>query len=95
MARTPVKFYLQNETAGYVGDSPQWWKKGGGGYTIDILDAQQFTAEECAVIKRGSKGTHRWKRWPVSKVLESTMLVANIELLRKSCPKVSKHVSKK
>lgn len=82
MLKTPVMFFLQNAGMGYLGNSPYWWKEGGGGYTTDIDQAQQFTAEECKTIIRGSKGTHNFKRWLVNQVLAATYRTVDFQLLK-------------
>lgn len=64
-AKPPKLFYLQCVTRGYVGNSPVFWRKGGGGYTPNIDDAEQFTAERVREIKRSTHGSHVWRRWPV------------------------------
>lgn len=62
-----AKFYfLQNVSAGYVGNSPVFWEKSGSGYTQWIDEAKKFTADECKKIIHGTLGSHKWKRWPVS-----------------------------
>ena len=39
-------YYIQNKHAGYLGNSPTWYGKKGGGYTAYILGAERFTKEE-------------------------------------------------
>jgi hypothetical protein len=36
-------YYIQNKHAGYLGNAPIWWAKGGKGYTAYILNAERFT----------------------------------------------------
>lgn len=62
----PKLYYLQNLNAGYVGNSPCFWEINGSGYTPWIDEAKQFTLEEAKLIERSTKGSHRWKRWPVA-----------------------------
>ncbi len=81
--RSPVKYFLQNCGAGYLGNSPFWWKKGGDGYTPNIDEAEEMTAKECNDIIRGTKGTHSWKKWSKSKVLKASYRTVDVQLLRK------------
>lgn len=39
------EYYLQNIAAGYLGNAPTWWAKGGNGYTAYILGAERFSRE--------------------------------------------------
>ncbi len=61
-------FYLQNVGMGCCGNSPYWWHQTNSGYTPRLDDAKQFTATEADDIIRSTKGSHRWKKWPVTKV---------------------------
>lgn len=70
---------LQNVTAGYVGDCLLFWKTGGCGYTADVDDAQRFTAKEANAIIGGSVGTHSWKLWPESEVINACHRVVSRE----------------
>lgn len=75
------KYFLQNLHAGYLGNSPVFWAAGGG-YTQWIDDAAQFTAEECKEIIRGSRGSHKWKRWPVSYIERRAQRTVDMQRLR-------------
>lgn len=44
--QTEPRFYLQNKDAGYLGNAPIWWAKGGKGYTAYIKGAERFTMEK-------------------------------------------------
>jgi hypothetical protein len=77
-------YLLQNESAGYIGDSPLFWSDGGCGYTVDVDRAKRFTLTEARAVVRASKGTHRWKIWRQQDVLNSCVRVADIEVLRQS-----------
>lgn len=52
------KFYLQNKDAGYLGNAPVWWAKGGGGYTAYILGAERFTRDQAEKYVKEDK-----KKW--------------------------------
>ena len=67
-------FFLQNETAGYVGNSPLWWRDGGSGYTDNLNEAQKFTEKEADDIIRSTRGSHQWCKW----LVEDVLAVANI-----------------
>ena len=75
-------YLLQNETAGYVGDSPLFWKEGGCGYTAEVDKAKRFTWQEAGNVIRSTRGTHRWKRWKLSDVEKATIRVVDAQLLR-------------
>lgn len=77
-------YLLQNETAGYVGNSPLFWKEGGCGYTAEIEKARRFTWQEAGNVIRSTRGTHRWKRWKLSDVEKATIRVVDMQLLRYS-----------
>ncbi len=55
-------FYLQNSSAGYLGNSPLFWKRGGNGYTQWIDDAELFTLSEIHKITDSTK-SHTWEVW--------------------------------
>lgn len=76
-------FYLQNETAGYCGNSPMWWAKGGSGYTARLDEAETFFADDANKIIRSTKGSHRWKKWPVKAVDAAAHRTVDIQDLRK------------
>lgn len=56
------KYYVQNYSQGYVGNSMLWWRKGDCGYTCDIQDAKVFTQEEIDKMDTIREGTK--KAWP-------------------------------
>lgn len=76
-------FYLQNESAGYCGNSPMWWAKGGNGYTPRLDQAQQFDGPAADAIIRGCQGSHRMVKWPVAEVEAATYRAVDIQVLRK------------
>lgn len=77
------EFYLQNCSAGYVGDFPVFWHKAGSGYTPYVDDAKVFTMAEAEGIIRSTKGSHSWKPWSVSTCQAAAVRVVDIERLRK------------
>lgn len=72
----PELFYLQNVTAGYLGNSPLFWRKGGSGYTQWIDEAELFTREKAGNLARAATGTHAfviWSRTEIEKVARRTV----------------------
>ena len=55
-------YFLQNCTAGFVGNSPLFWAKTGG-YTPWIAEAKEWSKDEAELMITGTKGTHTWKIW--------------------------------
>jgi hypothetical protein len=39
-------YYIQNVERGFVGNSVQWWRHNGSGYTCDVRAARKFTEAE-------------------------------------------------
>lgn len=74
-------FLLQNETAGYVGNAPMWWAVCGG-YTDRLDDAQPFAEAKADEIIRSTKGTHRWRKWPLYQVRRASHRTVDIQRLR-------------
>ena len=81
-SKTPM-FYLQNVSAGYLGNAPLFWRKGGSGYTADIDDLQEFDEAEADQIIRSTQGTHKFVKWPVEAVLASVQKVVDMQKLRR------------
>lgn len=77
-------FLLQNCGAGYVGNSPVFWREGGCGYTPWIDEAKRWTKEEAEVVIRGSEGSHSWKMWPVDLIESVAKRTVDIQDLRKN-----------
>lgn len=75
-------FYLQNQTAGYLGNSPVFWGVDGAGYTSRLDRAKKFTYEEAQSIMRSTKGSHSWFAWPVDHVDKHAHLTVDIQDLR-------------
>ena len=53
----------------------QFWRKGGGGYTLDVNDAQVFSSAEASRIARTTKATHNFRIIRKELAMESTMTV--------------------
>lgn len=79
-------FYLQNVSAGCVGNCAQFWRRGGSGYTTDIDDAQQFADKEADDIIRTTRGSHAWEKWEVSVVHAAARRTFDAQHLRQHIP---------
>jgi len=75
-------YLLQNESAGYVGNSPTFWAEKDG-YSQWVEDAKVWTKEEAEQKIRSTRGTHRWTMWCVSEILSVAKLTTDIQDLRK------------
>lgn len=76
------EYYLQNCSAGYIGDFPVFWHKTNSGYTPYIDDAKVFTRAEADEVMRSTKGSHSWKMWSVSLCQAAVVRVVAIGRLR-------------
>lgn len=56
-------YYIQNTSAGYLGNSPMWWGVNRRGYTANLNAAHKFTKEEAQQICLGNPEKN--KAWPV------------------------------
>lgn len=45
-----MEYYIQNWSAGYLGNAIIFWRKGRNGYTANLDDAEIFTEEEAKEI---------------------------------------------
>lgn len=63
-------WYVQNVNAGYVGNNPMFWAKGGNGYTSYIDKAELFDA--AAAVELLKSDAKKWKAWPAALVSECT-----------------------
>lgn len=61
-------YLLQCCTAGFVGNSPLFWKEGGGGYTPWIDEAKRWEWAEAQTQVRSTRGSHSWKVWPLDQI---------------------------
>jgi len=77
------EYYLQNCSAGYIGDFPVFWHKTNSGYTPYIDDAKVFTRAEADEVMRSTQGTHSWATWPVATCQAAATRVVSIERLRR------------
>jgi hypothetical protein len=59
-------FYIQNVSAGYIGNNPVFWAIGGRGYTSYIDRAEKFSeADARAMVDHDSR---KWRMWSVEEV---------------------------
>lgn len=52
------EYLLMNRSAGCVGNSPQFWKAGGSGYTQWIDEAERFNPDDAKSTVKACQGTH-------------------------------------
>lgn len=78
----PKLYLLQNCTAGFVGNSPVFWREGGSGYTPWIDEAKRWTFQEARLQIRSTKGSHRWKLWPLDKIEQVAKRTVDMQDLR-------------
>lgn len=57
---------LQNCSAGYLGNSPVFWREGGSGYTQWIDEAKRWSEAEADAQIKSTSGTHDWRKWPLT-----------------------------
>ena len=75
-------YLLQNLSAGYVGNSPLFWRDGGSGYTPWINEAKHWTYREAQLQIRSTRGSHQWKIWDIEYVEAVAKLTVDINDLR-------------
>jgi len=75
-------YLLQNETAGYVGNSPVFWSRKGG-YSQWIDDAKQWEESEAEQQILSCRGTHSFKMIPWSIVAKCAKQTVDIQDLRR------------
>lgn len=75
-------YYLQNVTAGYVGNSPLFWAKKDG-YTPWLEHARWFTKEDAEKIIHSTRGTHQWAMWSVEELNSIAKTTVDIQDMRK------------
>lgn len=77
-------YLLQNCSAGYVGNSPMFWREGGSGYTPWIDEAKRWTKQEAEKQIRATRGTHSWAMWSVAEIEAAAKRTVDIQDLRKT-----------
>ena len=71
-------YLLINHSAGYLGNSPMFWRKNGCGYTQWIDDAELFTEEDAEKTIRGCRGSHNLEK--VSQSLVNSLAKRTIDM---------------
>lgn len=61
-------YLLCNRSAGFLGNSPVFWRKGGSGYTQWIDEAEHWTEVEADRQIRSCMGSHHFEKIPLSLV---------------------------
>lgn len=74
-------FFLQNNRAGYCGNSPLWWADPSG-HTTKLCEAKRFTSEEADGIIEATRSSHSWTKWPVREVMIAGHWAVDIQDLR-------------
>ena len=76
------RYLLQNVSAGYVGNEPAFWAKGGSGYTVDPYDAEPMAMARVEEIVNSTQGSHQWCPWLMQDVLASLRPAVDMDKLR-------------
>lgn len=66
-------YYVRNKNAGYLGNAPTFWAKGGQGYTAYILGAERFTKEDAEKLVK--QDPDKWEMYNCAHVDERLHLV--------------------
>lgn len=61
-----TKYYIRNKHAGFLGNAPTWWAKGGRGYTAYVNGAEQFT--EAEAIKMVKEDPDKYQMLPCDEI---------------------------
>jgi len=76
-----TRYYLQNVTAGYVGNSPLFWASDNNGYTQWLDEAAKMTSEEALEIIRTTT-SHHLIAWPVDQVDARAQRTVDVQKLK-------------
>ncbi len=76
-------YYLQNVTAGYIGNSPLFWEKTGSGYTPNLDIAKLFSKKEAEEIIQTTSSSHKFVMWHRDECLEASYRTVDSQLLKK------------
>lgn len=71
-----------NHSAGFVGNSPQFWKRGGSGYTPWVDEAEVFTNEQADKTVASCLGSHRLQKVDKETVMALAKLTVDIQDLQ-------------
>lgn len=78
----PSMYYIQ-DTRSYTGNSVQWWRTGGNGYTCDLKQAWRVNAEEAQRVIR-CRDTD--KAWPCDEIDTKAQIHFDMQRLRDMKP---------
>jgi len=80
---SPPRYLLQNNSAGYVGNSPQFWHASDSGYTQWVDEAKRWTKEEAEQQIRSTRGTHSWTMWTEEEIYTVAKRTVDVQDLRR------------
>jgi hypothetical protein len=82
VAMSPKLYLLQCCTAGFVGNSPLFWREGDKGYTPWIEEAKRWTLAEAKFQIKATKGSHSWKMYSVEQIERLAKRTVDIQDLK-------------
>lgn len=79
-----MKYYIQNVSAGYLGNALIFWAQNSNGYTADLNKAHQYTWDEAYEICTGNLEKNR--AWPVDYIDNNKGMqrIVDVQYLRTS-----------
>jgi hypothetical protein len=69
-------YFIENRT-NPTGDIAFFWRKGGGGYTANVDEAERFTEKDANLTIRRAKGSHVLIKHRVADVVARAFRVVN------------------
>jgi hypothetical protein len=57
-----MEYYIRNKDAGYLGNAPVWWSKGGQGYSAYLEKAERFSKEDA--YKKVNMDSDKFEAFP-------------------------------
>ena len=79
-----MEYLLMHKEAGFIGNSPIFWRKGGNGYTQWIDEAEKFSEEKADEIISNTKGSHNFKKmsWEyIKSISKRTIGIQDVNLM--------------
>lgn len=70
MTENNEQYYLQNKSAGYLGNAPIWWNKGNRGYSAYIMSAKKWNKEAAEKMVKDDP-----KKWAMHKCSDVNKLL--------------------
>jgi len=74
-----MKYYIQREASGYVGNCLLWWKHNDCGYTCDLSEAKVFDEDDPRFIS--AMESEKYRAWEKEHVDKSETLHVNHQKL--------------